>query len=194
MPLASTHRHSGKDTDSRVQQIRHWWAVSRCRNHSAYPWLSFFMCKVGIIKCTSQELIPSVCLCLVYSLTAWLLSKRNLVSYTQTHIYLRTHTHHTHTLKGLLSMCNKKVKLWYTQWRGYVVINNLWESISPPPCHLSWITCTSSIYYYTKTPWRRKWQPTPVFLPGKSRGQMSLAGYSPWDWKEMDTTEQLTLN
>ena len=30
-----------------------------------------------------------------------------------------------------------------------------------------------------KTPWRRKWQPTPVFLPGESHGQRSLAGYSP---------------
>ena len=31
-----------------------------------------------------------------------------------------------------------------------------------------------------KIPWRRKWQPTPVFLPGKSHEQRSLAGYSPW--------------
>ena len=31
-----------------------------------------------------------------------------------------------------------------------------------------------------KVPWKRKWQPTPVFLPGKSHGQRSLAGYSPW--------------
>ena len=30
-----------------------------------------------------------------------------------------------------------------------------------------------------KIPWRRKWQPTPVILPGKSHGQRSLAGYSP---------------
>ena len=30
-----------------------------------------------------------------------------------------------------------------------------------------------------KIPWRRKWQPTPVFLPGKSHGQRSLVGYSP---------------
>ena len=37
--------------------------------------------------------------------------------------------------------------------------------------------------------WRRKWQPTPVFLPGKSHGQRSLAGYSPWGHKESDTTE-----
>ena len=31
-----------------------------------------------------------------------------------------------------------------------------------------------------KTPWRRKWQPTPVFLPGEFQGQSSLVGYSPW--------------
>ena len=31
-----------------------------------------------------------------------------------------------------------------------------------------------------KIPWRRKWQPTPVFLPGESHGQTSVAGYSPW--------------
>ena len=40
-------------------------------------------------------------------------------------------------------------------------------------------------------PWRRKWQHTPVFLPGKSHGQRSLEGYSPWALKELDTTEQL---
>ena len=38
---------------------------------------------------------------------------------------------------------------------------------------------------------RRKWQPTPVFLPGKSHGQRNLVGYSPWGCKESDTTEQL---
>ena len=40
-----------------------------------------------------------------------------------------------------------------------------------------------------KIPWRRKWQPTPVFLPGKSHGQRSLTGYSPWSHKELDMTE-----
>ena len=39
-----------------------------------------------------------------------------------------------------------------------------------------------------KIPWRRKWQPTPVFLPGKSHGQKSLAGYGPWGHKESDMT------
>ena len=43
-----------------------------------------------------------------------------------------------------------------------------------------------------KIPWRRKWQLTPVFLPGKSHGWGSLASYSPQSCKELDTTEQLT--
>ena len=40
-----------------------------------------------------------------------------------------------------------------------------------------------------KIPWRRKWQPTLVFLPKKSHGQRGLAGYSLWDHKELDMTE-----
>ena len=42
-------------------------------------------------------------------------------------------------------------------------------------------------------PLERKWQPTPVSLPGKSHGQRSLVGCSPWGSKELGTTEQLTL-
>ena len=40
-----------------------------------------------------------------------------------------------------------------------------------------------------EVPWRRKWQHTPVFLPGKFHGQKSVAGYSPWGCKESDMTE-----
>ena len=47
------------------------------------------------------------------------------------------------------------------------------------------------IYVYIY-PWRRKWQPAPVFLPGKFHGQRSLAGYSPWGRKESDMTEHST--
>ena len=39
--------------------------------------------------------------------------------------------------------------------------------------------------------WRRKWQPTPVFLSGRPPGRRSLVGYSPWGRKELDTTERL---
>ena len=41
--------------------------------------------------------------------------------------------------------------------------------------------------------WRRKRQPTPVFLPGEFHGRRSLVGYTPWGHKEPDTTEWLTL-
>ena len=40
-------------------------------------------------------------------------------------------------------------------------------------------------------PWRREWLPTPLFLPGESHGQRSLADYSPWGCRESDTTERL---
>ena len=45
-----------------------------------------------------------------------------------------------------------------------------------------------------KIPWRRKWQSALVLLPGKSHGQRSLVGYSPWGRKELDTTEQLHIH
>ena len=60
---------------------------------------------------------------------------------------------------------------------------------------LSWericLQCRRPRFYswVGKIPWRRKWQPTPVFLPGESHGQRSLVGYSPWGCKELDTTE-----
>ena len=44
-----------------------------------------------------------------------------------------------------------------------------------------------------KIPWRRKWQFTPVFLPGKFHGQRSLAGCSPWGHKESDMTEHARI-
>ena len=40
-------------------------------------------------------------------------------------------------------------------------------------------------------PWRRKWQPTPIFLPGKFHVQTTLVSYSPWGCEESHTTEQL---
>ena len=45
-----------------------------------------------------------------------------------------------------------------------------------------------------KIPWSRKWQSTPVFLPGKSHGQRSLVGHSPWGRRELDTTEHLSTH
>ena len=54
----------------------------------------------------------------------------------------------------------------------------------------NWVT---SLSLFTFMHWRRKWQPTPVFLPGKSHGQRSLVGCSPWGHTESDTTEATWL-
>ena len=56
--------------------------------------------------------------------------------------------------------------------------------------HLStiWETWVQSLGQ--EVPWRRKWQSTPVPLPGKSYGQRSLVGYSPWGCKESDMIER----
>ena len=53
-----------------------------------------------------------------------------------------------------------------------------WRAVSDP-----WIW---------KILWRREWQLIPVFLPGESRGQRSLAGYSPWGHKESDMSKLLS--
>ena len=59
----------------------------------------------------------------------------------------------------------------------------------------AFMDCLSKILFrqVRKIPWRREWQPTPVFLPGESHGQRSLAGCRPQGRKESDLTERLTL-
>ena len=64
----------------------------------------------------------------------------------------------------------------------FIASNGTWSVYDSKPWFSPWIG---------KTPWRRKWQPTPVLLPGKSHGQRNLVGYSPWGCKELDTTEWL---
>ena len=50
----------------------------------------------------------------------------------------------------------------------------------------------TSLFSFYSSFWRRKWQPTPVFLPGESHGRKGLVGYSLWGCKELDMTKQLT--
>ena len=61
-------------------------------------------------------------------------------------------------------------------------------------CHIT-PSCFLIYYLYPHSPicWR-KWQPTPVLLPGKSCGWRSLVGYSPWGYKELDPTEWLNFH
>ena len=54
-----------------------------------------------------------------------------------------------------------------------------------PPANAGDTGDGGSIPGVRKIPWRRKWQPTPVLLPEKSRGQRSLGGYSPWGRKRV---------
>ena len=53
---------------------------------------------------------------------------------------------------------------------------------------------TISTDCFRTIPWRRAWQPTPVFLPGESHGQRNLEGYSPQSCKELDTTDWLSMH
>ena len=52
---------------------------------------------------------------------------------------------------------------------------------------------TGSTPWVGKIPWRRKWLPTPIFLPGEFYGPRSLVGCSPWGHKESDMTEHLSM-
>jgi len=81
-------------------------------------------------------------------------------------------------------------------WRKYLhsyrhcnIIHNL-QHIEPFKCTLSLLIYKVYVIYI----WRRKWKPTPVFLPGKWHGQRSLPGYSPQDHKESDMTEWLSIH
>ena len=73
-----------------------------------------------------------------------------------------------------ISPCHARASLVVQWWRIHLQFRR---------CRLhSWVR---------KMPWRRKWQPTPIFLPRESHGWRRLVGYSPRGHKESDTTEQL---
>ena len=60
------------------------------------------------------------------------------------------------------------------------------QSMGSPRVGLDWVT---SLSLFPFMHWRRKWQPTPVFLPGESQGWRSLVGGRLWGHTESDTTE-----
>ena len=100
---------------------------------------------------------------------------------------------------GQWSLSTYTVKVWCRlEWR---LIYRLWIVTLLFSKHFWWgfpagsdgkdSTCgsgDSGFYPWVRNrPWRRKWQPTPVFLPEKPHGQRSLVGYSPWGWQKSRT-------
>ena len=82
-----------------------------------------------------------------------------------------------------LQICGRPFKLLTGIFYQYIFLNlefSRWLSCKESTCQ-----CKGRRFHpwVRMIPWSRKWQPTPVFLPGKYRGQRSLAGYSPWDHK-----------
>ena len=81
-------------------------------------------------------------------------------------------------------------------WPKVLGVENL-DHKGLPRWHSWWRTCLPlqerlEIGFHPgvgNIPWRRKWQPTPGFLPGESHGQRRLVGYSPWGCKDLDLTE-----
>ena len=83
--------------------------------------------------------------------------------------------------QGIMNRCKNYKSLWWASQLVLVVKNLPANAGDARDCEFDpWVR---------KISWKRKWQPTPVFLPGKSHGQRSLAGYRPWDRRESDTTE-----
>ena len=86
-----------------------------------------------------------------------------------------------------LLVCRNRIEFFYADLLSYRLLWWLrWQSVCLQcgrPGFSPWVG---------KSPWRRKWQSTPVLLPRKSHGQRSLAGYSPRGRKESDTTERLS--
>ena len=90
------------------------------------------------------------------------------------------------------------ILLYFTQWWSLVFLMllftfwwDIWSSPGGSAGKESAYQCRSLGFYpwVGKIPWRRKWQPTPVSLPGKFHGQRTLVGHILWGNKEFDTTE-----
>ena len=66
--------------------------------------------------------------------------------------------------------------------------------VKNPPANAGDIGDVGLIPGLGRSPWRRKWQPTPVFLPGESHGQRSLTGYSSQHHEESDMTKNTLMH
>ena len=88
----------------------------------------------------------------------------------------------------------KHLRFWCLKWKQFITFANHQWSPSLETGNNGTLSSSVTVLVSNDSSydtWRRKWQPTPVFLPEKSHGWRSLVGYSPWDREESDMTERL---
>ena len=98
---------------------------------------------------------------------------------------------HKHNLSLLRTFLHHIYNLFLGQWLGLprcAVVKNL------PVCQCRRCWRRTFNPWVRKIPWRRKWQTTPVLLPGKLHGERSLGGYRPWGCKESGMTQHAHTN
>ena len=158
------------------------------------PWLLVVASNPGLRDFQRHPLSPDsfitrlsclVCLCLYMTFSPLCVSKFSPF-YKDTSHWIRAHSnplwHHLKLIIHAKTLFPNKVPLTCT--RTSLVAQTV---KSLPALWETWVWSLGR-----KIPWRRKWQPTQVFLSGKSHGWSCLAGYSPWDFKELNTTERLS--
>ena len=103
----------------------------------------------------------------------------NLCSHTTLSVLNRTHLHHCSTPSLVASL---SFVAHITSWLVLICSWSIFLS-SLDSKYLERRDWICFVYRFTWPPWRRKWQHTPVSLPGKSHGERILSGYSPWGHK-----------
>ena len=136
---------------------------------------------------------PSIIVALLFKMSALSFSVESLwswVSWLYRQGFVWTLLFHFSILSVLMPKCLEKAmaphsstlawKIPWTEEPGRL------QSMGSLRVGHDWVT---SLSLFTFMHWRRKWQPTPVFLPGESEGQRSLVGCHLWGLTESDTTE-----
>ena len=143
-----------------------------------------------------------------WATTSWVILENGTVIIGQLISFINSYLYviqcHSPVLKFLLVVASSSSFHWHLSWSHHTPQNNCYFSVHPViqrdnPILDLWFYKVSFkvdlhiyvwiIIHFCPALWRRKWQPTPVFLPGESHGQRSLVGCSPWGRTESDTTE-----
>ena len=122
----------------------------------------------------------------------WFTLYKNCLHFLNWSIYLYLFANFQCCIEITLSTTLNKI---YPIFKFLITMNRKWASLvaqkvkNLPVMWEIWVDP-----WFGKITWRRKWKPTPVFLPGEFREQKSLVGYSPWGHEESDMTEHLHMH